>query len=117
MQVVLAVGSGSWRHEIRSNLSVPTCKWCRLYVSHTPHKLRKSEAVFYVDSYRSEAAIKYPSSSNFVRLYAGCSGYNMKAPPTDSYSNFKGLLGAIRVFDSAVDIADIPSEHSGGSKR
>ena len=97
-----------------SKLVLPTCKWCRLYISHTPHKLRKSEAVFYVDNLKAEAAIKYPSAANFVRIYAGCSGCHGKATPaTESHSNFKGLLGAVRVFDEPVALADIPSERFG----
>ena len=114
LQVVLGIGSGVWRQEVRSNLSLPSCKWCRLYVSHTPHKLRKSEAVFYVDNVKSEAAIKYPSSASCVRIYAGCTGCHAKATPTtESHGNFKGLLGVVRVFDEPVAIADIPAGRFG----
>ncbi len=114
LQVVLVIGHGSSRQEACSNLTVPTCKWSRLYISHTPHKLRKSEAVFYLDNLKSEAAIKFPSATNLVRIYAGCSGCHAKATPaTEAHGNFKGLLGAVRVFDEPVSINDIPSERFG----
>ena len=78
-QVVLAVGNGMWRNEAVSDLHVPTCEWSRITISHTPHKMRKSEVSFRVGSSTADAALKFPSSYKYVRHYAGCFGCNVKS--------------------------------------